>query len=59
LVSERDEGDDIDNWSLESLIDVVKSYKKDNPDPTTHASSNPVTLEDSDEENLTDNQSKM
>lgn len=33
LCKERDDGDDIDNWSIESLIDVVKQYKMDNPDP--------------------------
>lgn len=32
LSNEREDGDDIDNWSIGSLIDVVKQFKEDNPE---------------------------
>jgi hypothetical protein len=58
LINEREDGDDIDNWSLESLIDVVKSYKMDNPDPESISKTNLPSYIDSDEEAITDTQSK-
>lgn len=34
LGKKRENGDDIDNWSIDSLIEVVREYKTLNPEPT-------------------------
>ena len=34
LGKKRQNGDDIDNWSMRSLTEVVKEYKVLNPEPT-------------------------
>lgn len=54
LCKERSDGDDIDNWSVESLIDVVKQYKMDNPDPEAKKDEDYVMSNPSDEENYTE-----
>lgn len=50
LINEREDGDDIDNWSIQSLVDVVVQYKKDNPDPnSTNLKSETQIIEDDQE----------
>ena len=33
LAKERDKGDDIENWSLKSLREIVLQYREDYPEP--------------------------
>lgn len=56
LCNERDDGDDIDNWSLESLIDIVKQYKLDNPDPDAEKGSEYEISDQSIDEESSDTQ---
>jgi hypothetical protein len=54
LCGEREDGDDIDNWSVDSLVDVVKQYKMDNPDPEAVNQADYETSDPSDDENYTE-----
>jgi hypothetical protein len=56
LCRERQDGDDIDNWSFSSLTEVVQKYKKINPDPEAEHDTEYDLSDPSDDENYTDTQ---